>query len=67
MLTREVSTFTDIEDDRTALPILRDPKIKGATIWAILKDMVGKDITRYSMPVIVNEPLSVLQKHAEPV
>lgn len=33
----------------------------------ILKDMVGKDITKYSFPVVVNEPLTVLQKAAEPL
>jgi hypothetical protein len=59
--------ISDCEEERIALPILRDSKIKASTIWAILKDMIGKDITKYSMPVIVNEPLSVLQKASEPL
>ena len=57
----------DCEEERIALPCLRDFKIKASTIWTILKDMVGKDISKYSMPVIVNEPLSILQKAAEPL
>ena len=50
----------DCDEERIALPCLRDSKIKASTIWTILKDMVGKDITKYSMPVIVNEPMSIL-------
>lgn len=57
--------INDLEDERIALPCMRDARLKGSAIWTILKDMVGKDITKYSMPVIVNEPLSNLQKYAE--
>jgi hypothetical protein len=60
-------SIVDCDPCRTELPCLRDSKIKASTILSILKDMVGKDITKYSMPVIVNEPLSVLQKAAEPL
>ena len=56
----------DCDEERIALPCLRDSKIKASTIWTILKDMVGKDITKYTMPVIVNEPMTILQKSAEP-
>jgi hypothetical protein len=59
--------ISDCEEERIALPCLRDSKIKTSTIWTILKDMIGKDITKYSMPVIVNEPISILQKAAEPL
>ena len=52
--------ISDCDEERIALPCLRDSKIKASTIWTILKDMVGKDITKYSMPVIVNEPMSIL-------
>jgi hypothetical protein len=50
----------DIEEERIALPVLRNPKLTAGTMWTILKDMVGKDITKYSMPVILNEPLTGL-------
>lgn len=55
----------DCDEERLSLPFLRDPRIKSSAIWTILKDLAGKDITKYSMPVIVNEPLSNLQKSAE--
>ena len=43
----------------------RDPKIKSSALWTILKDMVGQDITKFSMPVILNEPLTALQRTCE--
>ena len=55
----------DIEEERIALPVLRNPKLTAGTLWSILKDMVGKDISKYSMPVILNEPISLLQKNCE--
>ncbi|SMN20261.1 similar to Saccharomyces cerevisiae YAR042W SWH1 Protein similar to mammalian oxysterol-binding protein [Maudiozyma saulgeensis] len=42
------------EDDR--------PKI---SLWAVLKSMVGKDMTRMTLPVSFNEPTSLLQRVAE--
>lgn len=46
---------------RTRLP---DPieKEKGISLWSIIKDNVGKDLTRVCLPVYFNEPLSSLQK-----
>ena len=35
------------------------------SIWAILKDSIGKDITKMSVPVYFNEPLNLLQKAAQ--
>lgn len=57
--------ITDFLEERIALPCIRDARIKGSAIWTVLKDMIGKDITKYSMPVIFNEPLSNLQKYSE--
>jgi hypothetical protein len=36
-------------------------------IWKILKDLIGKDLSRVSMPVYFNEPLSIVQKCGETV
>jgi oxysterol-binding protein 1 len=46
---------------RTKLP---DPieKEKGISLWSMIKDNVGKDLTRVCLPVYFNEPLSSLQK-----
>ncbi|KAK9103165.1 hypothetical protein Sjap_020419 [Stephania japonica] len=43
---------------------LPDPieKEKGASLWSMIKDNVGKDLTRVCLPVYFNEPISSLQK-----
>ncbi len=34
---------------------------KSVSLWSLIKDMVGKDLTRVCLPVYFNEPLSALQ------
>ncbi|GJN12418.1 hypothetical protein PR202_ga30693 [Eleusine coracana subsp. coracana] len=46
---------------RTKLPEPTE-KEKGISLWSIIKDSVGKDLTRVCLPVYFNEPLSSLQK-----
>ena len=46
------------KDSRTQLPVLVEDK--PVPVWDILKKIVGKDMTRVSLPVIMNEPLSAL-------
>ena len=59
--------INDCPDERLTLPALRETKLKGGIFLSILKDLVGKDITKFSMPVILNEPLTNLQKSLEPL
>ena len=42
----------------------KDPNEK-INIFTLLKDLVGKDLTRVSMPVYLNEPISMLQRTSE--
>lgn len=35
------------------------------SLWGILKKNIGKDLSRISMPVALNEPLGVLQRMCE--
>ena len=53
------------EQVRTFIPSTSDIKIKPAVIWKLLKEIVGKDLSKFSMPVFINEPCSILQKAAE--
>lgn len=65
--TNEVFIAYPVKDSRPTrdqLPILRDPNVK-INIWGILKDNIGKDLSKITMPVYLNEPLSLLQKQAE--
>jgi len=34
-------------------------------LWTIVKDAIGKDLNRFTMPVYLNEPLSMLQRCCE--
>lgn len=46
---------------RTKLPNPLE-KEKGVSLWSLIKDNVGKDLTRVCLPVYFNEPISSLQK-----
>ncbi|KAL1815662.1 hypothetical protein ACET3Z_018236 [Daucus carota] len=43
---------------------LPDPveKEKSVSLWSMIKDNIGKDLTKVCLPVYFNEPLSTLQK-----
>ncbi|EEB06675.1 sterol binding ankyrin repeat protein [Schizosaccharomyces japonicus yFS275] len=49
-----VRTNLNLKDDR--------PKL---SLWNILKSMIGKDMTKMTLPVSFNEPTSLLQRVAE--
>jgi hypothetical protein len=49
------------EKARKQLPAFRDPNAK-VSVWTLLKENVGKDLTQVTFPVYYNEPLSMLQK-----
>ena len=55
------------EVERTTLPHLVDPnqKIQISELLKLVKDLIGKDLFRFSLPVWINEPLNVLQKTFE--
>ncbi|KAI6653376.1 Oxysterol-binding protein-related protein 2-like isoform X1 [Oopsacas minuta] len=50
-------------DPRQELPG-RSP-VQRFSIWSMLKEFVGNDLTHISLPIILNEPLSTLQKYFE--
>jgi hypothetical protein len=54
---------TSTEVVRTNLPHLIDPNHKPSII-KLIKDLVGKDITRVALPAYMNEPISMLQRFA---
>jgi hypothetical protein len=49
--------------EREVLPYFKDPKLK-ISFWTIIKDSIGKDITKLSVPVYFNDPTNILQKCA---
>jgi oxysterol-binding protein 1 len=51
---------------RDVLPFFKDSKVK-ISLWTILKDSIGKDLSKITVPVYFNEPLSILQRCASPL
>ena len=50
---------------RTALPCAAPSGSEAPSLWGILRKNIGKDLSRISMPVTLNEPLGVLQRMCE--
>ena len=48
------------KDSRTELPFKKPDEPYPA--WKVLKKFIGQDLTKVSMPVFMNEPLSALQR-----
>ncbi|KAK9246905.1 Oxysterol-binding protein-domain-containing protein [Lipomyces tetrasporus] len=58
-------SFHGYEDPpRTRLKLAEDDRPK-ISLWAILKSMIGKDMTKMTLPVSFNECTSLLQRVAE--
>ncbi|PLW29728.1 hypothetical protein PCASD_15592 [Puccinia coronata f. sp. avenae] len=61
----EIETLKEgYETKRTTLPITADDR-PSVSLWGILKNSIGKDLTKISFPVSFNEPVSMLQRMAE--
>ncbi|TVY59540.1 Oxysterol-binding protein-like protein, partial [Lachnellula suecica] len=59
------SSFKGYEDGiRKKLKMDADERPK-ISLWGILKSMIGKDMTKMTLPVSFNEPTSLLQRCAE--
>lgn len=65
MTISNLGKIIDNANMRLQLPSINNFKIKASLVLKLLRDIIGKDLSKFSMPVWVNEPLSVLQKPAE--
>ena len=55
----------DIDNLRITIPSTVEIKVKTSDMWKIVKEMIGSDLTKFSLPVFINEPTSGLMKAAE--
>lgn len=55
----------DIEEVRVRLPVMKPVSLKISMLWSCFSNLIGKDVSRFSLPVFLNEPMTVLQKGAE--
>mmetsp|Transcript_981 Transcript_981/g.2444 ORF Transcript_981/g.2444 Transcript_981/m.2444 type:complete len:604 (-) Transcript_981:388-2199(-) len=61
--------YDAVEEDavqihRSKLPHQREPGQK-LSIWKVIKDSIGKELSKISVPVYFNEPLSFIQRFSE--
>jgi len=61
---RAYPIMPDEQAPREQLAVLVEPTGQ-SKVWAFLKESIGKDLSKITMPVIFNEPLTMLQKCAE--
>ena len=50
--------------DRFNLNHRKDPT-EGVSVWKLIKNCIGQDLTRLTLPVDINEPMTILQKFAD--
>ena len=58
------ASWSEETEYRLALPAKRTNLFK-VSLWHVLKDMIGKDLTHLSVPILFMEPITMLQKVAE--
>lgn len=58
------SLSTTNQPYRTRLPSPMVPRDQ-VSIWSILKNCIGKELSKITMPVVFNEPLTMLQRACE--
>lgn len=56
--------LTDDMPVRNQLAAYKD-HTKQFSIWGLIRDNIGQDLTRVTLPIILNEPVTMLQKCAE--
>lgn len=60
-LTNEfLGLVNDVDEMRLQLPSENNFKVKASVIFQLLKELIGKDLSKFTMPVWLNEPLSML-------
>ncbi|CAF0936458.1 unnamed protein product [Rotaria sp. Silwood1] len=65
-LMRNWNTFSRQQFGRTKLPAPMFDRSQ-ISIWSILKQCIGKELSKISMPIVWNEPVSFLQRFTENV
>lgn len=63
-LTRSLFNYRRMRVYRTSLPVPMFQR-NDFSIWSVLKNCIGKELSKITMPVVFNEPLSFLQRMTE--
>lgn len=60
----DITSNVDVWDGRSMLPCTSHSR-SNFSVWSFLKQCIGKELSKITMPVIFNEPLSFLQRVVE--
>jgi hypothetical protein len=52
---------------RSSLPLDPDSPKPSLAIWSFLRSAIGKDLSKITLPVVFNEPMSMLQRMCEDI
>ena len=56
-------SFNQSYPQRNHLPVKR--KVISFSVWSLIKDAIGKDLSKITFPAYINEPLSMTQRLCE--
>ncbi len=54
-----------LDCDNVRISIKEAVEVKLTMFLKLFKDLIGKDLTKFSLPVFINEPTNILMKPAE--
>lgn len=60
--TADVLMTADRDSDRLPAKMISHDNV---SLWSIVKNCIGKDLSKIAMPIVFNEPLSFLQRVTE--
>ena len=60
-----LSAYYKLWPSRAKLPLDPTLPMPKLAVWSFLKSAIGKDLSKITLPVLFNEPLSMLQRFAE--
>lgn len=55
----------DVDELRTTIPSTVDVKVRPTMVWKMMRNALGTDLTKFCLPVWINEPCNTLMKPAE--
>ena len=66
-LLASASSYAPISTMRKQLPLDPNAPKPSLAVWSFLRSAIGKDLTKVTLPVFFNEPLSMLQRMCEDI
>lgn len=61
----EYLKHVDCDELRPTIPSTAEIKVKPSVIFKMLRDLIGKDLSKFALPVFINEPAGILMKGGE--